>query len=112
MSDKPLPKKLRRRYQVDAVAEMWRKRLTEGNVRTKHLRHLFGMLPSNPRCVNCHAPFAGFGSTLLRLIRGPITQKSPKNPRPKPVYFSNSDKSSLITSLPGGIHVDTNTCRA
>jgi len=81
MSNKSLPEKLRRRYQVDTVDEMWRKHLTEGNVRTKHWRHLFGMLPSNPRCVNCHTPFAGFGSTLLRLIRGPLTLRSVKNPR-------------------------------
>jgi hypothetical protein len=51
MSDKLLPEKLRRRYQVHTVDEMWRKHLIEGNVRTKKWCHLFGMLPSNPRAV-------------------------------------------------------------
>jgi adenylate cyclase len=100
MSDKPLPEKLRRRYKVNTVEEMWHKHLTEGNVRTKHWRHLFGMLPSNPRCVNCHTPFAGFGSTLLRLIRGPITQKSAKNPR----YCAGCH--FFTTQFPGGAEIE------
>jgi adenylate cyclase len=100
MSDKPLPEKLRRRYQVDTVDEMWRKHLTEGNVRTKQWRHLFGMLPTNPRCVNCHTPFAGFGSTLMRLIRGPVTLRSSKNPR----YCAGCH--FFTTQFPGGAEIE------
>jgi len=100
MSDKPLPEKLRRRYQVDTVDEMWRKHLIEGNVRTKQWRHLFGMLPSNPRCVNCHTPFAGFGSALLRLIRGPLTLRSVKNPR----YCAGCH--FFTTQFPGGAEIE------
>jgi hypothetical protein len=100
MSDKPLPEKLRRRYNVNTVDEMWRKHLTEGNVRTKQWRHLFGMLPSNPRCVNCHTPFAGFGSTLLRLIRGPLTLRSAKNPR----YCAGCH--FFTTQFPGGAEIE------
>ena len=100
MSDKPLPEKLRRRYQVDTVDEMWRKHLIEGNVRTKQWRHLFGMLPSNPRCVNCHTPFAGFGSVLLRLLRGPLTLRSVKNPR----YCSGCH--FFTTQFPGGAEIE------
>ncbi len=100
MSDKPLPEKLRRRYQVDTVDEMWRKHLIEGNVRTKQWRHLFGMLPANPRCVNCHTPFAGFGSVLLRLIRGPLTRRSVKNPR----YCAGCH--FFTTQFPGGAEIE------
>jgi adenylate cyclase len=100
MSDKPLPEKLRRRYQVDTVDEMWRKHLIEGNVRTKQWRHLFGMLPSNPRCVNCHTPFAGFGSVLLRLLRGPLTLRSVKNPR----YCAGCH--FFTTQFPGGAEIE------
>jgi adenylate cyclase len=100
MSDKPLPEKLRRRYNVDTVEEMWQKHLTDGNVRTKHWRHLFGMLPSNPRCVNCHTPFAGFGSALLRLIRGPLTLRSVKNPR----YCAACH--FFTTQFPGGAEIE------
>jgi len=79
MPDKVLPENLQRRFKVRTVNEMWRKNLTEGNVRMRRYRHLYGMLPSNPRCVNCHRPFAGIGGALLRLLQG--TQRSTKNNR-------------------------------
>lgn len=58
MSNQHLPEKLQHRYQVQTVDEMWHKLLTEGNVRWRKFRHVFGLIPSNPRCVNCHRPFA------------------------------------------------------
>lgn len=79
MPDKPLPEDLRHRFKVNTVDEMWYKNLTEGNVRMRHYRHLYGLLPSNPRCKNCHRPFAGIGGALLRILQG--TRKSDKNPR-------------------------------
>ena len=79
MANQPLPEKLRRRFNVNTVDEMWSKILTEGNIRMRRYRHLYGRLPSNPRCVNCHRPFAGIGGALLRVIQG--THKSAKNPR-------------------------------
>lgn len=40
-------------------------------------RHLFGLLPSNPRCKSCNAPFGGVGGFLMRLIgKGPF-EKNP-----------------------------------
>jgi adenylate cyclase len=100
MPDKSLPEKLRRRFQVNTVDEMWHKYLIEGNIRTKHWRHLYGMLPSNPRCVVCHTPFAGIGSALLRLIRGPLTRKSAKNPR----YCAGCH--FFTTQFPGGAEIE------
>src|SRR5574342_29646 len=100
MSDKPLPEKLRRRYQVDTVDEMWRKHLIDGNVRTTQWRHLFGMLPSNPRCVNCHTPFSGIGSALLHLVRGPVALRSNKNPR----YCTACH--FFTTQFPGGAEIE------
>lgn len=79
MSDKPLPEFFQRRFGVKTVEEMWQKNLTEGNVRMRRYRHIYGMLPSNPRCVNCHRPFAGPGGVLLRRLQG--VNKSDKNPR-------------------------------
>jgi adenylate cyclase len=79
MPDRPLPDSLKRRFKVDTVDEMWKKNLTEGNVRMRRYRHLYGMLPANPRCVNCHRPFAGFGGLLLRMLQD--VERSPKNPR-------------------------------
>ncbi|MDX1600839.1 MAG: adenylate/guanylate cyclase domain-containing protein, partial [Anaerolineales bacterium] len=34
----------------------------------RNLRHIFGLLPSNPRCKFCHAPFEGPASTVMQLI--------------------------------------------
>ena len=63
MPDRPLPDSLKRRFKVDTVDEMWKTNLTEGNLRMRHYRHFYGMLPANPRCVNCHRPFAGVGGS-------------------------------------------------
>jgi len=98
MSDKPLPEKLRRRFQVDAVDEMWHKYLTEGNIRTRQWRHFTGSLPSDPRCVNCHRPFAGIGGELFRIFMG--LKKSTKNPR----YCA--DCHFFTTQFPGGAEIE------
>lgn len=81
MPHQDLPENLQRRFKVDTVEEMWQKNLTEGNTRLRRYRHLFGMLPSNPRCVNCHRPFAGPGGAIMRLMFGDLVHKSDKNPR-------------------------------
>ena len=70
---------LRRRLKVNTVDEMWYQILTEGNAGVKRWRPLYGRLPSNPRCVQCHRPFAGLGGALLRMMQG--VHKSAKNPR-------------------------------
>lgn len=98
MSDKPLPKNLQRRYQVQTADEMWQKMLTEGNVMMRQWRHFTGSLPSNPRCVNCHRPFAGIGGALFRIFMG--MRKSTKNPR----YCA--DCHSFTTQFPGGAEVE------
>jgi adenylate cyclase len=98
MPDQPLPKSLQRRFKVRTVEEMWRKNLTEGNVRMRHYRHLYGMLPTNPRCVNCHRPFAGIGGALLRRVQG--VQKSDKNPR----YCAGCY--AFTTQFPGGAEIE------
>lgn len=98
MSDKPLPEKLQQRFKVNTVNEMWQKNLTEGNIRLRHYRHVYGMFPSNPRCVNCHRPFAGIGGTLFRVFKG--VHKSDKNPR----YCVGCH--SFTTNFPGGAEIE------
>ena len=98
MPDNPLPERIRRRYQVETVDEMWRKSLTEGNARLRRWRRFTGSLPSNPRCVNCHRPFAGIGGGLFRLTMG--IKKSTKNPR----YCA--DCHSFTTQFPGGAEIE------
>jgi adenylate cyclase len=98
MSNQPLPEKLRRRFGVDTVEEMWRKNLTEGNIRWRHYRHLYGMLPTNPRCVNCHRPFAGIGGALVRAVQG--IERSTKNPRYCAACYA------FTSQFPGGAEIE------
>jgi len=58
--------------------KQWYKILTEGESLNKHLYHLFGILPSNPRCKLCAAPFKGWGGALMRMIG---RERSEYNPR-------------------------------
>jgi hypothetical protein len=67
MTKQKLPDSLQKRYGVETVEEVWQQNLNEENVPMRARRHLNGMLPSNPRCVNCHRPFAGPGGLLMRL---------------------------------------------
>lgn len=100
MSDQKLPEFFQRRYGVETVAEVWYKNLTQGNARRRARRHINGRLPSDPRCVNCHRPFAGPGGILMRLIWGGKFQKSSKNPR-----FCNGCY-SFASRFPGGAEVE------
>lgn len=98
MSNPPLPEPLRQRMKVNTVDEMWKMMLTEGNVRTKRWRHLYGLLPATPRCVQCHRPFAGIGGALLRLVQKAL--RSAKNPRfCTRCYW-------LASEFPGGAEVE------
>lgn len=100
MSDQPIPEKFRRYYKENTVGELWFNYLTEGNVRLRRNRPFFSRLPSNPRCVNCHRPFAGIGGALMRLIWRDLVQKSDKNPR----YCFGCH--SFMYEIPGGAEVE------
>ena len=60
------------------VEEQWYKMLTDGEPINRHLYHLYGLLPSDPRCKLCAAPFKGVGGMLMRLIG---RDQSKYNPR-------------------------------
>jgi adenylate cyclase len=45
----------------------------------KHLRHVFRVLPRDPRCKFCNAPFQGIGGLIVRVLFG--KQRSALNPR-------------------------------
>ncbi len=76
--------------------EAWELILEEGD-QFKRLRWLFRLLPSNPRCELCLAPFAGPGGAIVRM-RG--LKPSSLNPR-----FCN-DCELLSAEHPGGAEVD------
>jgi adenylate cyclase len=59
-------------------ADYWRAVLTGVHPGLRQGRHLFRMLPAEPRCRLCNAPFSGPGAPLMRVLgRGP----SSRNPR-------------------------------
>lgn len=60
------------------LEEEWYKMLTEGEPVPRHLYHLYGLLPSDPRCKLCAAPFKGLGGMLMRMIG---RDRSKYNPR-------------------------------
>ena len=61
-----------------SIEEQWYQMLTEGEPINRHVYHLFGLLPSNPRCKLCAAPFKSWGGALMRLIG---REQSKYNPR-------------------------------
>lgn len=64
----------------------------------KRLRHIFRMLPRDPRCKFCNAPFEGIGGALTKMLFG--KQRSILNPR----YCNLCDKASR--EFPGGAEVE------
>jgi adenylate cyclase len=58
--------------------EMWRAELTGKSPTLRRLRRVFKLLPSEPRCKQCNAPFGGIGRTIAGLLG---RQPSRKNPR-------------------------------
>jgi adenylate cyclase len=65
----------------DAKAEeIWRKYLVTGDFTDEYRkRRIFRLLPGNPRCKNCYAPFQGIGAPIARIVFG--KQPSIMNPR-------------------------------
>lgn len=64
----------------------------------KRLRRLFRMLPRDPRCKFCSAPFGGIGATLVRAVFG--KRRSDLNPR-----FCNMCEVAS-RKFPGGAEVE------
>ena len=64
----------------------------------KRLRQIFRVLPSDPRCKFCNAPFRGLGGTLVRLIFR--KERSNLNPR----FCNMCEEASR--QFPGGAEVE------
>lgn len=60
------------------LEEQWYKMLTEGEPIHRHLYHLYGLLPSDPRYKMCAAPFKGWGGFIMHLMG---RDQSKYNPR-------------------------------
>jgi len=62
----------------DPNSSDWYRMLTEGEPIDRRIYHLFGMLPSNPRCKMCAAPFGSWGGRLMRLMGREQSQYNPR----------------------------------
>jgi adenylate cyclase len=84
---------------IDADS-MWREYFAGSaeNVDFKRMRHLFGMLPTNPRCKICHAPFQGVGGGIVKMVFH--KERSRLNPR-----FCNACEEAA-RRFPGGAEVE------
>src|SRR5438876_7807918 len=77
--------------------EMWRAELTGKSPRLRHLRLWLKLLPSEPRCKLCNAPFHGLGRPIAAILG---RQRSRKNPR-----FCNYCE-TIARTYRGGAEVD------
>jgi len=58
--------------------EEWYYMLTEGEPVNRHLYHLYGLLPSDPRCKICAAPFKGWGGFFMHLLGRDPSRYNPR----------------------------------
>lgn len=81
-------------------SEQWWKALLTGDnpvLPFRRLRGLFSVLPSNPRCKFCHAPFEGAGAPLMRLIGKRPSRLTPQLCRQCEAFARN---------IPGGAEIE------
>jgi adenylate cyclase len=57
--------------------EFWRNFLSRGHSKERAGRMLFKLIPRDPRCRLCAAPFSGVGAPMMRLIGKRPSDKSP-----------------------------------
>lgn len=77
----------------------WYKMLTEGEPVNRHIYHLFGILPANPRCKLCAAPFKGWGGTLMRMIGRQRSKYNPRFCQPCATFENPGGAEVVITML-------------
>lgn len=77
----------------------WYKILTEGEPINLHAYHLFGLLPSNPRCKLCAAPFKGWGGALMRLIGREQSRYNPRFCQPCDSFENPGGAEIVLTML-------------
>lgn len=58
--------------------EEWYHMLTEGEPVPRRLYHFHGMLPTDPRCKLCAAPFKGWGGLLMHLLGRDPSRYNPR----------------------------------
>jgi adenylate cyclase len=60
------------------IEEEWYKMLTEGEPVPRHIYHFLGLLPSDPRCKLCAAPFKSWGGFIMHLLGRDQSRYNPR----------------------------------
>jgi adenylate cyclase len=81
------------------VEEQWYQMLTEGEPINRHLYHLYGLLPSDPRCKMCAAPFRGLGGFIMHLLGRDQSKYNPRFCQPCEKFDHPGGAEVVITML-------------
>jgi adenylate cyclase len=81
------------------VEKDWYKMLTEGEPINRHLYHLYGLLPSDPRCKMCASPFKGWGGFLMHLLGRDQSKYNPRFCQPCEKFERPGGAEVAITML-------------
>ena len=81
------------------LEEQWYKMLTEGEPINRHLYHLYGLLPANPRCKLCAAPFKSWGGFLMHLIGRDQSKYNPRFCQPCEKFDHPGGAEVVLTML-------------
>ena len=79
--------------------EEWYKMLTEGESINRHLYHLYGLLPSNPRCKLCASPFKGWGGFIMHLLGRDQSKYNPRFCQSCEIYEQPGGAEVVLTML-------------
>jgi len=79
--------------------EEWYKMLTEGEPINRHLYHLYGWLPSNPRCKLCASPFKGWGGFIMHLLGRDQSKYNPRFCQSCEIYEQPGGAEVILTML-------------
>ena len=58
--------------------EIWHAMFAEGNALLDKGRAVFGMIPSDPRCMWCHGPFEGVGGRVMSMLGRGQSREDPR----------------------------------
>lgn len=81
------------------VEEQWYQMLTAGEPIKRHLYHLYGLLPSNPRCKMCAAPFRGWGGFIMHLLGRDQSKYNPRFCQPCEKFDHPGGAEVILTML-------------
>jgi adenylate cyclase len=81
------------------LEEEWYKMLTEGEPISRRLYHLYGLLPSDPRCKLCGSPFKGWGGFIMHLMGRDQSKYNPRFCQPCEKFDRPGGAEVVITML-------------